>query len=150
MSVQVNQKPSISINGETRVAEWNERTKSFEAPFTGKLVQVSPEPIGESKNGKPYHGATIEFTTKEGEIVRRRALMWAGNFAHGVTEGEEYLCKVGFSPERENPIVLVSHLQGNGIMPSADDFGWTYQNVATPVTQSQSASEEVEELLENS
>jgi len=144
-------KPVITINGETRTAEWNERTNSFEAPFTGKLVQVSPKPIGESKNGKPYHGATIEFTTKEGEIVRRRALMWAGNFAHGVSEGEEYLCKVGFSPERENPIVLVSHLQGNGIMPSADDFGWTYQDMQPDLVQTVTgSSEEVEELLENS
>tara|TARA_R110000868_G_scaffold410506_1_gene698910 strand:+ start:923 stop:1219 length:297 start_codon:yes stop_codon:yes gene_type:complete len=88
--------------------------------FTAKLLSVS----GSSKanvNGNMFYNATIEFANANAELVVRQAIIYAGNFAHGMEVGNDYLT---VASKTDNGVIInVSHLT-NADLASAEDFGF--------------------------
>lgn len=112
----------------------NETTGIEEMQFGGKLLSIS-ESVLTNINGKKYKVATIEFEDIVGSIKRCTALVYEGNYQHGVTKGETYLCTA--TPTDQGVIVKMSHLVYNGDRATADMFGFDVveEGTATPTMQ---------------
>lgn len=98
-----------------------ERSQSV-AQFTGKLLSISPEPVGEYPSGKKYRVGTIEFENNSNQKVQRTCLINEANYQKGMSEGNEYLCSAIVKDGQNTVLLVCSHLVGTA-RASADDFG---------------------------
>jgi hypothetical protein len=98
-----------------------ERSQSV-AQFTGKLLSISPDPVGQYPSGKKYRVGTIEFENNSNQKVQRTCLINEANYAKGMSEGNEYLCSAIVKDGQNTVLLVCSHLTGSA-RASADDFG---------------------------
>jgi hypothetical protein len=98
-----------------------ERSQSV-AQFTGKVLSISPEPVGEYPSGKKYRVGTIEFENNSNQKVQRTCLINEANYQKGMSEGNEYLCSAIVKDGQNTVLLVCSHLVGTA-RASADDFG---------------------------
>ncbi len=99
-----------------------ERSQSV-AQFQGKLLSISPEPVGQYPSGKYYRVGTIEFENNSNQKVQRTCLINEANYAKGMSEGNEYLCSAIVKDGQSTVLLVCSHLVGTA-RASADDFGF--------------------------
>jgi hypothetical protein len=121
----------------------NKTTGVEEVQFGGKLVSISDTALTNT-NGKEYKVATIDFDAVDGSKKRCTALVYAGNYNHGLTVGETYLATA--TPTPQGVIVKLSHLTYNGDRATSEMFGFAGAVAETqPVAQMQpnTAFEEV-------
>ena len=88
--------------------------------FTAKLLTISAESKANINGNKFYH-ATVEFANANAELVTRQAIIYAGNFDHGMTVGNDYLTVA--TKTETGVIINVSHLT-NADQASMEDFGF--------------------------
>jgi len=100
--------------------------KNGQIQFPGKLISISEATL-KNTNGKNYKVCEVEFTNVKGEIVKRSALAYEGNYDKGMKVGNEYLCTA--SQTESGVIIQVSHLNGTADRPNTTDFDFA----ATPV-----------------
>lgn len=81
--------------------------KYVELQFAAKLTSIASTPM-ENVNGKKFYPCSIEFADKNGEIQKTSAMMYEGNYNHGVTVGEEYAASA--VKTSQGVLVRVSHL----------------------------------------
>lgn len=111
-----------------------------EMQFGGKLVSIS-DTVLTNTNGKEYKVATIDFEAADGSQKRCTALVYAGNYSHGLKIGETYLATA--TPTDQGVIVKLSHLTYNGERATADMFGFeAIAAKANPITVPNKAFEE--------
>lgn len=89
------------------------------APFTGKLLSISENPIQGSGEAS-FHPSTIEYENAQGKLVERSALVYEGNYAYGMSIGTSYLGKVIKGKDSE-PLLVLSHLN-RASRATDDDF----------------------------
>lgn len=111
----------------------NEKTGLQETNFPGKLISIS-EKVLTNVNGTQYHVGTIEFINAKGQEQRINGFMYQKNYSHGVTVGNSYLCTATHNPQ-VGVLVTISHLEGSGVRPDAQMFGFTNSNVETPASE---------------
>lgn len=99
-----------------------ERSQSV-AQFQGKLLSISPEPVGQYPSGKSYRVGTIEFENNSNQKVQRTCLINEANYQKGMSEGNEYLCSAIVKDGQNTVLLICSHLVGTA-RASADDFGF--------------------------
>ena len=130
----------VNINGANVKLVENEITGFQEAPFTAKLISISDNVVGTTKKGKDYYIGTGEFINSDGEVVQRGFMVMEGNYQYGMKPGSSYLSKVIFT-EGRNPLLVMSHLTGNGIRATNDDFGFSFENTDETETISDISNE---------
>ena len=111
--------------------------KDGQLQFTGKLINLSEATL-KNTNGKNYKVAEVEFTNAKGELVKRSAVVYEGNYGKGMTIGNEYLCTA--SQTEQGVIIQVSHLNGTADRPDTTDFDFA----GAPVVAAKPASSKVD------
>ena len=99
----------------------NKTTGVEEVQFGGKLVSIS-EQVLTNVNGKNYKVGTIDFEAADSTQKRCTALIYEGNYSHGLKVGETYLATA--TPTEQGVIVKLSHLTYNGDRATGDMFGF--------------------------
>lgn len=125
----------------------NEQTGHPEAVFEATLLKVSKSEIeSKGENKTIFHPATVEFEAANGERVKRRAIMWDGNFKYLDPENNDkspytddpanenqlvneegpatYQARAVITPDRDTPLLIISHLEYSGADASFADFGF--------------------------
>ena len=106
------------------------------AQFQAKLLDVSPETVGQFPSGKYYRVGTLEFENNLGQTVQRSCIINEGNFIKGMSAGNTYLASAIIKDGSTTILLVCSHLVGS-TRASADDFGFGDMSVvktgATPV-----------------
>jgi len=110
----------------------NPKTEAIErvAKITAELIDINPEAKA-NKNGTMFHNASIKFDNSKGESVTRQAIVYASNYAYGMTVGVTYAGKatvITGDDGKQGVLLSLSHLTGAG-SASLADFGLE----ATPV-----------------
>lgn len=105
--------------------------KNGQLQFPGKLISISEATL-KNTNGKNYKVCEVEFTNVKGEIVKRTALTYEGNYGKGMKIGSEYLCTA--SQTESGIIIQVSHLNGTADRPNTTDFDFAATPVVTAKT----------------
>jgi len=106
----------------------NEVTGNSEMQFISKLLSIS-EKVLVNVNGKNYKVATIEFVNADGELVRRSAFVYEGNYQNGMEIGTQYLTTAAKTIDANGEpsvIIHVSHLTGAD-RATLDDFQFEEQ-----------------------
>ena len=109
----------------------NTVTGNREIQFIGKLISISPNVVGSTpENNKEYHVGTISFKNAKGEQKQATALIFKANLAYGMEIGNEYQSRAIFSPGKDSPLLVMSHLTASE-RASFEDFGFTAKDVAS-------------------
>jgi len=111
--------------------------KDGQLQFKGKLISLSEATL-QNTNGKNYKVAEVEFTNVKGDVVKRTAVVYEGNYSKSMTIGNEYLCTA--SQTEKGVIIQVSHLNGTADRPDTTDFDFA----GTPVVATKSTSNKVD------
>lgn len=114
----------------------NSVTGNREIQFPGRLISISPDVVGSTpENNKEYHVATISFKNAAKQTKQATALVFKANLAYGMEPGNEYQCRAIFTPGKESPLLVMSHLTSSE-RASFEDFGFTAKDivVASEVT----------------
>jgi hypothetical protein len=93
------------------------------AQFQAKLLDVSPETVGQFPSGKYYRVGTLEFENNSGQTVQRSCIINEGNFIKGMSAGNTYLASAIIKDGSTTILLVCSHLVGS-TRASADDFGF--------------------------
>ena len=101
----------------------DEERKQKVANFTGKLISVSEQPVGQFPSGKEYHMGTIQFENDKGQMVQRPCIINKANFDKGMSEGNDYLCNAIVRDNQTSVLLVCSHLQGGASRADFSDFG---------------------------
>lgn len=109
----------------------NSRTGNTEVTFNGKLVSIS-EQVLQNTNGKNYKVASIDFTDANGKDQRVSALVFEGNYQHGMKIGETYLARAIQQEGYDQPLITLSHLQGSGERATFEMFGFSDVKTSAP------------------
>ena len=115
----------------------NKTTGAQEAVFAGKLLSISDKVL-QNSNGTNYKVATIEFTDVAGVKRKTSALVYEGNYKHGMKIGEEYSATASLSGN--DVYVRVSHLPASGERANADMFGFEPALSFVPQEQTENAA----------
>ena len=102
----------------------NPKTKAIEkvAKITAELIDINPEAKA-NKNGTMFHNASIKFDNAKGESVTRGAIVYASNYAYGMTVGVTYAGKATVITDadgKQGVLLSLSHLTGAGSATLAD------------------------------
>ena len=77
--------------------------------FYARLVKELPIQSRANSNGTNYKIANIEFADADGELQEGTAMIYEGNYKHGVEVGRAYLTTAEF--DGENVYLRMSHLE---------------------------------------
>jgi len=88
--------------------------------FTGKLVSQGQNELINT-NGKKYKIVNIEFEDINKQNVQCSAAIYEGNYRHGVTNGQNYLCVATISADQQ-VYVQMSHLESSAGRPAITSF----------------------------
>lgn len=103
--------------------------------FNATLKSLS-EKVLTNVNGKNYRIATIDFEDAKGVKQTTSAMVFEGNYSHGMSLGKEYLCTATMT--QQGVIVNVSHLDANAGRADVDMFvfdGVAVGNSTAPATK---------------
>lgn len=93
------------------------------AQFQAKLIDVSPETVGQFPSGKYYRVGTLEFENNAGQKVQRSCIINESNFNYGMSAGNTYLASAIVKDGSQTILLICSHLVGT-TRASMDDFGF--------------------------
>ncbi len=100
-------------------AERNQKVAQFQA----KLIDVSPETVGQFPSGKYYRVGTVQFENFKGQTISVTCIINEANYAKGMSAGNTYLCSAILKDGQTSPLLVCSHLVG-AARASMDDFGF--------------------------
>lgn len=93
------------------------------AQFQAKLLDISPETVGQFPSGKLYRVGTLEFVNNSGQKVQRSCIINEANYAKGMNAGNTYLASAIIKDGSDTVLLVCSHLVGSA-RASSDDFGF--------------------------
>lgn len=88
---------------------YNEVTKQNEVHFSAELIAPLSSTEVKNVNGKLFKIASIKFTDKTGKEQKSTAMIYEGNYQHGLTVGQNYLA-VASKGENGQAFIRLSHL----------------------------------------
>ena len=94
------------------------------AQFQGKLLDISPEPVGQFPSGKYYRVGTVQFENFKGQMISVTCIINEANYQKGMSAGNTYLCSAILKDGQTSPLLVCSHLVG-AARASMDDFGFS-------------------------
>jgi hypothetical protein len=100
-------------------AERGQRVSQFQA----KLIDVSPETVGQFPSGKYYRVGTVQFENFKGQTISVTCIINEANYQKGMSAGNTYLCSAILKDGQTSPLLVCSHLVGSA-RASMDDFGF--------------------------
>jgi hypothetical protein len=100
------------------------------AQFQGKLLDISPETVGQFPSGKYYRVGTLEFENNSGQKVQRTCIINEANYQKGMSAGNTYLASAIVRDGQNSVLLVCSHLVGTA-RASMDDFGFGSAETAT-------------------
>jgi len=98
--------------------------------FQAKLIDVSPEPVGQFPSGKYYRVGTVQFENFKGQMIAVTCIINEANYQKGMSAGNTYLCSAILKDGQTTPLLVCSHLVG-AARASMDDFGFGAAETAT-------------------
>jgi hypothetical protein len=98
--------------------------------FQAKLIDVSPEPVGQFPSGKYYRVGTVQFENFKGQMITVTCIINEANYQKGMSAGNTYLCSAILKDGQTTPLLVCSHLVG-AARASMDDFGFGSAETAT-------------------
>jgi hypothetical protein len=100
------------------------------AQFQAKLIDVSPDTVGQFPSGKYYRVGTLEFENNAGQKVQRSCIINESNFNYGMSAGNTYLASAIVKDGSQTILLVCSHLVGT-TRASMDDFGFATGETVT-------------------
>lgn len=105
--------------------EINPRTNNPFVRFVASLVNISPT-VNKNKNDTMYRVVTVKLTDSKGRSKNVTGFMYESNYELGkgyLKPGDVLLARAEKTPQRDEPIIIVSHLvAGERLNNSAIDW----------------------------
>ena len=106
----------------------NELTGQNEVVFSAELIAPLSENVLQNSNGKNFRIASIKFLDKFGKEQKSTAMIYEGNYQHGLTVGESYLATVS-KGEANKAYIRLSHIPYVDAQATADMFDFAGEEV---------------------
>lgn len=87
----------------------NETTGQMDVLFSAELLTLT-ENVLQNSNGKNFKIAGIKFKDKNGKEQKATAMVYEGNYQHGLEIGKDYLATAS-KGEDGNVYIRLSHLE---------------------------------------
>lgn len=105
----------------------NEQTGQVEVVFSAELLTLS-ENVLQNSNDKNYKVAGIKFKDKNGTIQKSTAMIYEGNYQHGLEIGKDYLATASKGDDG-NVYIRLSHLEYVDNRATVDMFNFSTSEV---------------------